>query len=324
MATRKRRPPFAIATTDVPAGRRAKLELPIATLMSGTPVALPVIVLHGRTKGPVLWLSAAIHGDEICGVEIIHKVLAELDPKTMAGTLIAVPVVNVHGFNTGDRYLPDRRDLNRSFPGSKRGSLAARVADLMMAEIVRRCDYGIDLHTGAHERTNLPQLRADLDDENTRELAAVFGAPVMIHARTRDGSLREAATEAGAITLLYEGGEASRFDQKAIESGVAGVRRVLRHLAIVDSDVESADPPLVSRRTVWSRAGKSGILDLQVGLGQRVEKGEVIAPVFDAFGKRLGRVTARISGVIIGHTQNPLVNRGDAVAHIAQIDDATG
>jgi len=310
-----------MAGHQVLSGRKVQLEIPIAQLMSGTPVALPVIVYHGRLDGPTVWVNAAIHGDEICGVEIIRKVMAGLDARQMSGTLIAVPVVNVHGFNTGDRYLPDRRDLNRSFPGSLRGSLAGRVAKLMMTEIVARCTVGIDLHTGSGHRSNLPQIRADLDDPTTHQLAEIFAAPVTIHARTRDGSLRQAGTDAGATVLLYEGGEALRFDRRAIDAGVAGVTRVLHHLGLIS---DSPEPPSVtrfSRSTKWTRATRSGVLHLDRELGDEVKQGEQVGTVLDPYGKRLSRVSAPATGIVIGQTEHPLVNRGDAVLHVAITDD---
>src|SRR5690606_22188097 len=199
---------------------------------------LPVHVLHGREEGPTVWMNAAIHGDELVGVEVIRRVLATLDPRTIRGTVLAVPIVNVLGAMTADRYLPDRRDLNRSFPGSPRGSLAARIAHLMMTEVVAKCEVGIDLHTGSDRRTNLPQVRADLDDPRTRELAEAFGAPVMLHAEVRDGPLREAAGQVGATVLLYGGREAWRVGEGAIAAGVEGVRRVLARLGLVDADDE--------------------------------------------------------------------------------------
>jgi len=286
--------------------------------MSGTPVALPVLVYHGREDGPTMWLSAAVHGDEVCGVEIIRQVLAALDPRSMSGTVIAVPVVNVHGFNSGDRYLPDRRDLNRSFPGSARGSLASRIAHLVMTEVVGRCSVGIDLHTGSDHRTNLPQIRADLDDLNTLDLARTFAAPIAIHSRTRDGSLRQAATEAGATVLLYEGGEALRFDRAAIATGRDGTLRILAELGITPAIDSSPGGTLLSRRSRWLRAHRSGILHLEADLGANVNQGEAIATIVDPFGKLLSRVNARSDGLVIGHTQHPLVNQGDAVAHIAE------
>ena len=302
------------------AGRRGSLELPIARLISGTPVALPVLVLHGPHDGPTVWLSAAIHGDEINGVEIIRQVLARLDPATLRGTLIAVPIVNVHGFNTGSRYLPDRRDLNRSFPGSARGSLAARIAHLMMTEIIGRCTVGIDLHSGSDHRINLAQVRGDLDDPETLALAREFGAPLALHARTRDGSLRQAATEAGATVLVFEGGEANRFDRQAIDEGTGGVLRVLAACGMVDDPPPASVATRLSRRSKWVRATGSGILHLQAALGDEVRPGQPLAAIHDAFGKRRGRITAQLGGLLAGLTQRPLVNRGDAIAHIAELE----
>ncbi len=313
-----RRAPLVIAGNSISAGRTKKLEIPIARLMSGTPVALPVVAFHGIEEGPTVWLSAAIHGDEIEGVEIIRRVMDLLDPKAMVGTVLAVPVANVHGFNSDDRYLPDRRDLNRSFPGSARGSLASRIANLLMTEVVSRCAVGIDLHTGSDQRVNLPQIRADLDDPRTLELAQVFEPPIAIHARVRDGSLRQAATDAGASVLLYEGGEASRFDATSIEAGTSGVLRVLSHLGMIDVFLPSVPrATLLSRKSRWMRATRSGLLHLDVTLGDTVDDGQPIATIMDPFGKRLGRVRSSSAGLVIGHTQHPLVNRGDAVAHIA-------
>jgi predicted deacylase len=318
---RKRRPPFTIGTVEVAAGRRAKAELPIAHLVSGTPVTLPVLVLHGRAEGPCVWVSAAIHGDELCGVEIVRRVVASLQPSAMGGTLIAVPVVNVHGFNRGDRYLPDRRDLNRAFPGSPRGSLAARVAHLLMTEVVSRCTVGIDLHTGSDHRRNLPHVRADLDDPDTLELAEAFGPPIAVHARLRDGSLRQAATQSGAAVLVYEGGEALRFDETAIERGREGILRVLGKLGMVSAPAPDPGPVLLSRRSRWLRAPRSGIVHLESGLGDRVLRGDRVGSIVDTFGKQISRLTARAGGIVIGVTQHPLVDQGDAVVHVAEVDE---
>lgn len=316
---RPRRPPLQIAGEEIAAGRRAQVEVPIAHLISGASVGLPMVVVHGGREGPFLWLCAAVHGDEVCGVEIIRCVLGGLDARSLSGTLITVPVANVYGFNTGDRYLPDRRDLNRSFPGSPRGSLAARIAHVLMTEVIGRCQVGIDLHTGSDGRINLPQVRGDLDDAETLRLARVFGAPVAIHSRTRDGSLREAATEAGATVLLYEGGEANRFDSAAIETGTSGIHRVMHELGMTDDDPPPGSEPLVSRRTAWMRSARSGVVHLEVGRGDRVERGTELATIRDPIGKRLSHMTARTSGIVISHVQEPLVHRGDAVLHLAEV-----
>lgn len=271
-----------------------------------------------------MWLSAAVHGDELCGVEIIRRVIGELDPRTLAGTLIAVPVLNVYGFNTGERSLPDRRDLNRSFPGSPRGSMAGRIAHLMMTEVVSRCSLGIDLHTGSDHRTNLPQIRGDLGDDRTLELARRFAAPLCLNARTRDGSLRAAATGSGATVLLFEGGEADRFDEEAIRAGTDGVLRVMQGESMIDHAPPAVSEPSLSWSSGWVRAGRSGIAHIEVELGERVERGQVLATLHDTFGKRLGSVRARGSGMVIGLARRPLVNRGDALAHIAVLDEDAG
>jgi predicted deacylase len=317
------REPFAIGGETIRPGSRREILLPVTRLVTGAQVSIPILVLHGRKAGPTVWLDAAIHGDEVCGVEIIRRVLAGLSPRSIAGTLIAVPIVNVHGFMQGERYLPDRRDLNRSFPGSSRGSLASMIAHLMMTEVVARCEVGIDLHTGSDHRSNLPQIRADLDDPETRHLAVVFGAPIMIHAETRDGSLRHAAGSVGARVLLYEGGEAWRFDAEAIDAGVTGVRRVLAEVGMIQLGEEPAAvprQPIESRRTGWVRASRSGILQLSCELGERVESGELLGVIYDSFGKRHGRVRANRTGLVIGRSSAPLVNRGDALVHVAETD----
>ncbi|KAB2813293.1 succinylglutamate desuccinylase/aspartoacylase family protein [Pimelobacter simplex] len=310
---------FAIGNVRVRAGASKEVELPITRLVTGGDISLPVRVLHGREPGPAVWVNAAIHGDEVMGVEVVQQIVASLSPKTLRGTLLAVPVVNVFGFMTGERYLPDRRDLNRSFPGSARGSLASRIAHLFMTEVVGTCDVGIDLHTAADRRSNLPQIRADLDDPRTRELAEAFGAPVMLHARLRDGSLRQAGRDRGARVLLYEAGEAMRFQAEPIAVGVAGVRRVLASLGMIDPDPAWADHPAPEecRSSAWVRARGTGILHLDVRLGDRVETGQRLGGLSDTFGRRVRLVHADRDGIVIGLTRAPIVNAGDALVHIA-------
>jgi len=316
------RPSFAIGAVRVRPGSTREVGLPITRLVTGAEVSLPVRVVHGRTDGPTVWMTAAIHGDEVVGVEVVRRVLASLRPRTLVGTVIAVPIVNVLGFQTGERYLPDRRDLNRAFPGSARGSLAGRIAHLLMTEVVAKGDVGIDLHTGADRRSNLPQIRADLDDARTLELASAFGAPVVYHAKLRDGSLRAAARERGSTVLLYEGGESWRFDEWAIEAGVVGVRRVLARLGMIDAvDEPEPAPSLVCRSSGWVRAAGSGILQLEATLGQRVQPGDRLGGLSDSFGRRVRLVRADRPGIVIGRTHAPLLNRGDAIIHIGEVEE---
>ena len=311
--------PRVIAGHTLTPGTRTEMELRPAKLPSGGWMSIPVVAIHGVRPGPTVWLSAAIHGDEVCGVEIIRQVLAGLRPKEMAGTLLAVPVLNVPGFANGDRYMPDRRDLNRSFPGSKRGSLASRFAHAFMTEIVQHCDVGIDLHTGSDHRTNVPQIRADLTDERTAELTQVFAAPYALHSRLRDGSLREAAVRAGAAALLYEAGEAWRFDRDAIDVGVRGVRRVLSHLDLTDpsSTIEDIAPTIILGASSWVRSPQSGLARLEVELGDRVTERQTIGVVADAIGTTQRPVRSPKTGIVIGRNESPVVHRGDALVHIA-------
>ena len=316
---------FGIGGVRVRAGASRSVELPLTRLVTGGDVGIPVQVVHGRDPGPVVWVNAAIHGDEVVGVEVIRRVLQQVSAKTLRGTLVAVPIVNVLGFMNGSRYLPDRRDLNRSFPGSARGSLASRIAHLMMTEVVAKCSVGLDLHTGSDRRSNLPQIRADLDDPRTRALAVAFGAPVMYHAKIRDGSLRHAAREAGAAVLLYEGGENLRMDEYATEAGVAGVLRVLAALGMTDPVAAPSTPTLESRSSGWVRARRTGILDLETHLGQTVTEGDRLGALFDSYGKTLRLVRANRTGIVIGRNEAPIVNSGDALVHIASVlDGATG
>ena len=255
------RDPFRIGELLVAPGRTATGELPISRLVTGTQISLPIQVLHGRRPGRTVWISAAVHGDEIAGVEIIRRVTRSLNARTMSGTLIAVPIVNVHGFLNGDRYLPDRRDLNRSFPGSANGSLAARIAHLFMTEIVKRCDVGIDLHTGSDHRTNLPHVRADLDDpgdaQTGRGLRRSRSCSTPRFATARSGPRRPRTVPRCCCT---KAGRRGGSTPAAIDVGVQGIRNVLAELAMVDPDETGPRPaPIESRRSTWVRARRSGL-----------------------------------------------------------------
>ena len=318
--------PVTVAGEATAPGERRRFEVHAARLVTGGWLSIPVEVLVGVRPGPRVWLSGAIHGDELDGIEIIRRVLDALDPAALAGSVIAVPIVNVFAFVDGSRYLPDRRDLNRSFPGSERGSLAARIAHLFMRQVVAQCDIGIDFHCGSDDRVNLPQVRVDLDDARGLRLARAFRAPVIMHARAPVGSLRASASALGAIVLVYEGGQSGRFTEGAIRRGVDGVVRVLREVGVLaavrsgsEADADVGEP-LIARSSLWVRAGQSGILRTDTQLGARVTAGQRLGVIADAFGDRASAVRARADGVVVGVTSHPLVNRGDAIAHIARPD----
>jgi len=310
-----------IGGKEVPRGQRARIEIPVGRMPSAAMVDLPVRVVHGAGEGPKIWLSAAIHGDEINGVEIIRRVLHKLDPATLQGSVVAAPIVNVFGFSTHSRYLPDRRDLNRSFPGSKKGSLAARLARIFMSEIVDQCTHGIDLHTAAAGRINLPHIRADLEDPETRRCAEAFAAPVMMSSSGPGGSLRRAAKRRGKVVLVYEAGEVLRYNRHAIEVGTDGVWSVLAALGMVESQANApAFASVESHRQKWVRAQRGGIVHIQRELGERVVRRQPLAVICDPIDEQESVVRSPGDGYIIGGITNPLVNRGDALLHIAFVE----
>jgi len=315
---------FVIGGEVIPLRTRRLIELQLPPLYTHTPMTLPVHVIRGSKDGPRLFVSAAIHGDELNGTEIIRRLLKQPALKRLRGTLVAVPIVNVYGLIHHSRYLPDRRDLNRSFPGSEKGSLAARVAHLFMSEIVHNCSHGIDLHTGAIHRSNLPQIRANLDDAETTRLAEAFGVPVLLNSNIRDGSLRGAAADNGIPMLLYEAGEALRFDEVSIRAGVKGIVKVMRSLEMLSptrSRRKIRHEPFVARSSTWVRASASGLFRKVCGLGNRVKRGEVLGLIDDAVGGEESEVIATASGIIIGCSVIPLVHEGEALFHIARFED---
>jgi predicted deacylase len=303
-------------------GTSVYVDIPVTQLYTHAPVTIPVHVINGRQAGPRLFVSGAVHGDEINGVEIIRRLLKLPAMKRLRGTLIAVPIVNVHGFINHSRYLPDRRDLNRSFPGSETGSLTARVANIFLQEIVAKCTHGIDLHTAAIHRDNLPQVRGDLDNPEIERMARAFGAPVMLNGGLVDGSLRKLAMAAGVHTLLYEAGEALRFNELCIRGGVRGIVSVMRELDMLPRSRQAAhrSGALVARSSTWVRAPQSGILRATVALGARVEPSARLGIVADPFGEREIDVSSTAAGIIIGRTNIPLVHEGDALFHVARFE----
>lgn len=311
-----------IGNTEIKPGERVKLELPAARLFTDTEVSVPVEVIRAKKPGPTMFISAAIHGDELNGIEIIRRLLQMKSFRLSKGTLIAVPIVNVYGMLNQTRYMPDRRDLNRCFPGSPKGSLAGRLAHLFLTEIVKKCEYGIDLHTGAIHRSNFPQVRADLGDPVTEQMAQAFGVPVMINSVLRDGSLRETASQAGTKILLYEAGQALRFDELSIQSGLKGILNVMSHLGMTRKRRSKSKKvvPFVAYNSAWVRASSSGMVRDRKRLGDHVEKGEVLAEICSPTGSFVTTLSAPKAGVIIGKQNIPLVQEGDAMFHVAYFD----
>lgn len=310
---------FEIAGEAIPPGTRRNLSIPVSRQLTGLSASLALQVLHGARPGPCVFVSAAIHGDELNGIAIIQRLSHTLDPATMAGTLILAPAVNIYGLVNHARYLPDRRDLNRSFPGSARGSLAAQLAHTFLEHVIARCSLGIDLHTAAVHRYNLPQIRIAASNPYLVELAMAFGAPVILEAPLRDGSMRELAAERGTPMLLLEAGEALRFDELSIRIGVEGITRVLAHIGMIAADdgLTNMGIPARANHTLWLRAPRGGIAHLERRSGDVVHEGDLLATVSGLFGEDALEIVSPLDGIVIGHGTLPVVNQGDAIFHIA-------
>ncbi|MBC2776911.1 succinylglutamate desuccinylase/aspartoacylase family protein [Parasphingopyxis marina] len=315
--------PFEFAGETIAAGTRGEIELPISRVSSDHLITLPVRIVHGKRPGPVLFVSAGIHGDEITGVEVIRRLLKRIRPGKLAGTLLCVPIVNVLGFVGNSRYLPDRRDLNRCFPGAKSGSLAGQLASTFRTEIIARADFGIDLHSAAIHRTNLPQLRISPDSPRAHALAAAFSPPAIIVSPLREKSLRATALETGVEMLLYEAGEALRFDDFSIRVGVNGIVRVMAAMDMLSLKPrkQAIAKPVESSKSLWIRAPRGGSWLIGVKAGRFVQPGAKLGIVANPVGLEEEAVTTPIGGIVIGHSRLGVVNQGDALVHIAELGE---
>ncbi|MEM8838496.1 MAG: succinylglutamate desuccinylase/aspartoacylase family protein [Pseudomonadota bacterium] len=312
---------FELAGEVIASGTSRTVDLPVSSLSDHTPVTMSAQVIHGNRNGPTVFVSAGIHGDEVIGIEIVRRLLKTPALRRLKGTLIVVPIVNSFGFINRSRYLPDRRDLNRSFPGNEGGSLAARLAHLFLTEIVARADIGIDLHSAAIHRTNYPQLRISPHDPEARRLADVFAAPIIMQAPLREGSLRAAAADLGTRVLLYEAGEGLRFDEVSVRAGQAGILRVLKSLGMITGRgiAPSKLPPQFCMSSKWLRAPMGGLFRSYRSDGILVREGEILGSVSDPFGETENDIEAPFDGIIVGRAVMPVVNEGDAVFHLARI-----
>lgn len=318
----KKQVAFKLAGQKIAPGSRHTIKIPAARLYNDTPMDLHAEVFHGVKEGPVLLVCAAIHGDELNGVEICRRMISQTDPKQLSGTLIIVPVVNVFGFIQQSRYLPDRRDLNRCFPGSERGALGSRLAFLFTEMLVQSATHIIDLHTGAIHRSNLPQIRVDTDNDAALAMGLAFNSPVILHSKERDGSLRAVATDLGIPLILYEAGEALRFDYAAIKAGVIGVQNVMKSLKMLKGRrTRKKYRPVVAHRSAWIRNDHDGLVIPQVELGNTIQKEQVIAQIVNPHGDEMHPLHSPYNGIVIGISNIPVANEGEALFNVAQFDE---
>lgn len=316
--------PFEIAGMKVSAGHRKDLKIRISEFYTATPVFLPVTVAHGRRPGPAVYVVAAIHGNEINGIEMLRQVRSMIDARRLRGTLILVMIANPISFLNMSRDLPDGRDLNRYFPGRERGSMASLIADAIFTKIVRKADFGIDLHTAASGRTNLPHVRADLRSPSLRRLATAFGCEVVFDMPGEDGMLRRAASKAGVPTIVYEAGEPLKFQKRLIRRGVEGILNVLADLKMYDFERVRPAFQIIVEDHRWIRAKRGGIVNMQVNPGDIIEKNEVIAVNTKPFGTEVRRIRAPYAGLVVGCATLPLVIPGSAVCHLVSLGSRAG
>lgn len=311
--------PFRIAGTTIPAGSTRNVRVKVCETYFGDPVSIHLRVMRAREAGPTIFVTAAIHGDELNGTGIVHELITHRGLRLKRGTLILVPVVNVLGFESNTRYLPDRRDLNRSFPGCSNGSMAGRLAHALMQEVVSVSDHGIDLHTAAIQRTNFPNVRGDLKDPAVLKSALAFGCELLVHGKGPDGSFRREACRVGCPTITLEAGEPWKIEPAVLDLGVRGVRNILASLDMIDDT--PARPAFQAKifQTHWIRAELGGILRFHVSPGQLVRKGQPIASNFNILGRRQNILESPLDGIILGMTTMPTVKPGEPICHVASL-----
>jgi uncharacterized protein len=315
-----RRADLTIGEATIGPGENRDVRLKVSESYTGDPIAIPMRIIRANrsSSGPVLFITGAVHGDEINGTGIIRQLMfGGLADRLAKGTLVLVPVVNSFGFESHSRYLPDRRDLNRSFPGSPRGSLASRLADIFFQEVISKCDFGIDLHTAAVRRTNYPNVRADLSSPGVKRIAEAFGCELIVNERGPEGSLRREACRIGCPTIILEAGEVWKIEPSVVTVGVNGVRNVMIELGMIDGEI--VRPPYQTRidKTMWVRAELGGILSFHVAPGDIVQAGQPIATNVSVIGDAQSILISPADGIILGMATLPAVKPGEPVVHIA-------
>lgn len=302
-------------------GETRDVEVSFSESYSGMDLSIPIQVRRGLEDGPTVFVSAAVHGDEINGTGAIRRLITEESIAVKRGALILVPVVNVLGFERHSRYLPDRRDLNRAFPGNSKGSQTSRMAKFIFSQIVERSDYGIDLHTASVRKTNFPNVRADLSNPELQRLTEAFGCTLTLNEPGPEGSLRRAATEAGCPTFILEAGEIWKVESTVTEQAVRGVKNVLISLGMIEGEMVPPPYRSVIEKTKWLRSDSAGFLHFHVAPGDFVKEGTPIATTSSLLGKVRQVIESPEAGVILGMTTLPVTAPGEPVCHVGLIQE---
>lgn len=307
---------ISINNQAIAQGESAVINLNIARLASGTEIDLPIYVFRSKVPGPIILLSGGLHGDEVNGIEIVRRMIEQkLFQNLLKGSVIAIPIMNIYGFLNFSREVPDGKDVNRSFPGSKTGSLASRVAYNLRHKVLQEIDFGIDFHTGGANRYNYPQTRYAANDSLAAEIAEAFNAPLSLQSKLIDKSIRKEAFKMGKSIVVYEGGESMRYEADIIEQGILGAKKVLQHFGMIGGQAKTQSN-FLCKDSVWVRAKSSGLFQPAILSGKLVKKKEVLGRIVDPFGKFKTQIKSPVDGFIIGHSNAPVVNQGDALFHI--------
>jgi predicted deacylase len=302
--------------SEVAPGTATRLAWKTAGTISGLATPTPVMVINGNTPGKTLCLTAAVHGDELNGIEIVRRVMYDIDPEKLSGSIIGIPIVNLQGFQRGSRYLPDRRDLNRFFPGEVDGSLASRIAWSLFNEVIAHCDFLVDMHTGSLRRTNMPQIRADIRDENVAELTEGFGKIAVIHSTGSTGMLRFAAVTHGIPAITLEVGESMRIQEEQIEIGVSSINHLLEHQGMYSRLFAWGEPDPIYYKSSWIRADRGGILFSKKKQGDMVKVDEILGTITDPITNESSNILSTVNGRIIGMAVDQFVMPGYGSYHI--------
>lgn len=316
---RERKPVDQWGNEAIPPGSSRDIMLDVSESYSGMTVQIPIHIRRGSEEGPAVFVTAALHGDEINGTGAIRQLIQDEKFSPIRGSVVLVPVLNMLGFDRHSRYLPDRRDLNRSFPGSATGSLASRLANRIFDQIISRCDYGIDLHTAAVRRTNYPNVRADLSDPKVKQLARAFGCEITLNTKGPRGSLRREACLAGCPTIVMEGGEVWKVEPGIVESAARGVNNVLRSLDMLKGAPQAPEFQLAIKKSKWIRAENGGFLQFHIKPGDILEKGQPLATNRTLLGHEQNMLCSPFNAVVIGMTTLPAISPGEPVGNLGQI-----
>ena len=314
---------LCICNEFIQPGEKANLALQMPDLYSCAPLYMPIKVIHGKNAGPCLLVFSTIDGNEMNGLEIVNRLIESLDGNSINGTIIAVPVMNIYGLTHFPKTMPSGNDLSECFPGKPDGNFGERIAHIFTHELIKKADYCIELDTGALNHNILPQVYCNFDNQKTKQLAKAFQAPVITNVSIEGNNFRQTTESLNIPLLVYQAGEAMRFDENAITLGVNGTINIMRSIDLLPKEEPIAEfSPVFSQDEGWIVSHRFGILRTYVELGQTIKKGEKLGTISDPFSADKGEhVKAPKEGIIVGINTTPLIHEGLSIFKIASFID---